>query len=160
MAEHAPPPVEELNLKAPPFQRLRKSDFMVIQRCNVPSHILHVDNETCLELARQLQCCLDQVGFEPFLPMPDTKFAGQYMLFYQGLSESQREVAVPPVMMNKMAYARIARFGEHSSQACQEFERQLETYGAPFIIARCSKCQDGQAMTPQKPDCGLRLQKH
>ena len=149
MAEHTPPPVEELNLKAPPFQRLRQSDFRVIPRCNVPRHVNLVDNETRLELARQLQCCLDQVGFEPFLPMPDTRFAGQYMSFYQGLSESQRKVAVPPVMMNQMAYALIARFGNHSSQACHNFERQLETYGAPFIIARCSECQDGQAMPVQ-----------
>ena len=84
MAEHTPPPVEELNLKAPPFQRLRQSDFRVIPRCNVPRHVNLVDNETRLELARQLQCCLDQVGFEPFLPMPDTRFAGQYSHFTKG----------------------------------------------------------------------------
>ena len=117
--------------------------FTLVWRTQVPQHRLELDEQSRREHARELNCCPQQVELEPILPLPQTRAAMNYLLWWWKQPSQLRMASVEPYMMYTSEYCAAVGFieGEPFNPGHLRFERLLRWHKRPFHVVTRPVCR-------------------
>ena len=118
-------------------------DFKLVSRTQVPKHRLEMDEQSRREHARELNCWTEQVELEPILPLPQTREAMRYLMWWWKQPRQLRMASVEPYMMYTREYCAAVGFIEDEpfSPGHIRFERLLRWHQHPFHIVTRPVCR-------------------
>ena len=118
-------------------------DFTLVWRTQVPQHRLEMDEQSRREHARELNCWPEQVELEPILPLPQTRVAMRYLMWWWRQPLQLRMASVEPHMMYTHEYCAAVGFKEDEpfNPGHIRFERLLKVRKRPLHIVTRPVCR-------------------